>query len=278
MSLDALTRRAIALALEEDFGGPGDVTSVLIPADATGRARVLVKSDLVLAGQDAFVEVFRQVDASMTVRFDVPDGTALSRGASAGEVSGPARSILMAERTALNLMQRLCGIATMSRRAADAVAGTKARVVDTRKTTPAWRALEKAAVRAGGCFNHRFGLFDGVLIKDNHVAAMGGVRAAIEAARASAHHLLKIECEVDSLDQLDEAIAAGADVVLLDNMDDATMAEAVRRVAGRAVLEASGGVTLERLGSIARTGVDLISMGALTHSATAADISLEWLV
>ncbi len=275
MSVDALTRRAIALALEEDFG-PGDVTSSLIDADATGRATVLVKSPLVLAGQDAFVEVFRQVDASMTVRFDVPDGTALSPGDSAGEVSGSARSILMAERTALNLLQRMCGIASMSRRAADAVAGTKARVVDTRKTTPAWRALEKAAVRAGGCHNHRFGLFDGVLIKDNHVASKGGVRAAIEAARSSAHHLLKIECEVDSLEQLEEALAAGADVVLLDNMDDATMTEAVRITAGRAILEASGGVTLERLPSIAKTGVDLISMGALTHSAKAADISLDW--
>ncbi|MEQ9498754.1 MAG: carboxylating nicotinate-nucleotide diphosphorylase [Deltaproteobacteria bacterium] len=275
MSVDALTRRAIALALEEDFG-PGDVTSSLIDADATGRATVRVKSPLVLAGQDAFTEVFRQVDASMSVRFDVPDGTALAPGDSAGEVSGSARSILMAERTALNLLQRMCGIASMSRRAADAVAGTKARVVDTRKTTPAWRALEKAAVRAGGCHNHRFGLFDGVLIKDNHVASKGGVRAAIEAARLSAHHLLKIECEVDSLEQLEEALAAGADVVLLDNMDDATMTEAVRITAGRAILEASGGVTLDRLPSIAKTGVDLISMGALTHSAKAADISLDW--
>lgn len=275
MTVDAVTRRAISLALEEDFG-PGDVTSALIPADATGRAAVLTKSALVLAGQEAFVEVFRQVDPMMTVVFEVPDGTMVEPRRVVGRVQGAARSILMAERTALNLMQRLCGVATMARRASEAVAGTKTRVVDTRKTTPAWRALEKAAVRAGGCANHRFGLFDGVLIKDNHIAAMGGVTAAIVAARKTAHHLLKIECEVTTLDEVDEAVAAGADVILLDNMDNATMTEAVGRIDGRALTEASGNVTLERLPSIAKTGVDLVSMGALTHSAIAADISLEW--
>lgn len=273
--MDAVTRRAIALALEEDFG-PGDVTSALVPADATGAAYVVAKSDLVLAGQEAFTEVFRQVDPTSTVEFSVADGTLVTPKTRVGRVEGSSRSLLMAERTALNLLQRLCGIATMAHTASQAVAGTKARVVDTRKTTPAWRALEKAAVRAGGASNHRFGLFDGILIKDNHIAAVGGVTQAIEAARKSAHHLVKIECEVTNLDELDEALAAGADVVLLDNMDNDTMRTAVERTAGRAVLEASGNVTIERLPSIAATGVDLISMGALTHSAKASDLSLEW--
>jgi len=210
------------------------------------------------------------------VHFLHPEGTRLPPKTVLGRVSGSARSLLTGERTSLNILQRLTGVATFTRRAVDAVAGTRAKIVDTRKTTPGLRALEKAAVRAGGGVNHRFGLFDGVLIKDNHLAALSGVRPAIEAARRAAHHLLQIECEVATLEQLDEALAAGAPVILLDNMTTPMMAEAVRRTQGRAVLEASGNMTLARLPEVAATGVDLISMGALTHSAPATDISLEW--
>lgn len=275
MAVDALTRRLITLALEEDLG-PGDVTSALIPADQTGAATVLARTPLVLAGTEAFLEVFRQVDPEVIVMFAHHDGDAVEGGTIVGNVRGRARSLLAGERTALNLLQRLCGVATMARRATEAVRGTRARIVDTRKTTPGLRTLEKGAVRAGGATNHRIGLFDGILIKDNHVRAAGGVRAAIEAARRTAHHLLRIECEVTTLAELEEALQARAEVVLLDNMDVATMARAVELTAGRATLEASGGVTLAKLPAIAATGVDLISMGALTHSAPAADIALEW--
>jgi nicotinate-nucleotide pyrophosphorylase (carboxylating) len=275
MVLDSVTRRLIALALEEDLG-PGDVTSACVPEATRGTATVLARTALVLAGTEAFIEVFHQVDREAAVEFFVREGTEVSANSALGRVNGPARALLAAERTALNILQRMCGVATMSRRAASAVRGTKARVVDTRKTTPGMRALEKHAVRIGGATNHRIGLFDGVLIKDNHVRAAGGVSAAIEAAKRAAHHLLKIECEVTTLAELEQALAAKADVVLLDNMDLVTMRRAVEINQGRAVLEASGGVTLEKLGAIAATGVDLISMGALTHSAPAADIALEW--
>jgi nicotinate-nucleotide pyrophosphorylase (carboxylating) len=275
MLIDATTRELIALALREDLG-PGDVTSVIIPLGLDGSARLVAKEELVLAGLDAVVEVYRQVDPEVAVRFDRPEGTKCEAGAQLGEVSGRARSLLIGERLALNLLQRMCGIATFARRCADAVVGTQARVVDTRKTTPGLRRLEKHAVRMGGCANHRFGLFDGVLIKDNHIAALGGVTAAIAEARADAHHLLRIECEVTNLDELEEALDAGADVILLDNMGLPDMEEAVRRTAGRAVLEASGNMTLERLPLVANTGVDFISMGALTHTVRAADISLQW--
>jgi len=265
----------IALALEEDLG-PGDITSQLIPVEMEGRARVVARHGLVLAGTSAFVEVFRQLDPEVHVEMLMSDGASVDDGATCGEVLGPARSILMGERTALNLLQRLSGIATRARQAQDLVSGTKARVVDTRKTTPGLRALEKAAVRAGGAYNHRFGLYDGVLIKDNHIAAAGGVGAAIEHARARAHHLVRIECECDNLEQVQEALDARVDVILLDNMSIETMKRAVQLVGGRALLEASGGITWARLPEVAATGVDFISMGALTHSVTAADLSLEW--
>lgn len=275
MALDHTSRALIQLALAEDIG-PGDITCELIPKDVMGRATLLAKQDLVIAGQAAFEEVYRQVDPTAEVRWFVPEGTFVSSGTEVGAVSGAARSLLTAERTALNLLQRLCGVANMARAASLAVAGTHAKVVDTRKTTPGMRALQKAAVRAGGAHNHRFGLFDGLLIKDNHIGAMGGVREAVLAAKQVAHHLVKIELEIKSLDQLEPAIEAGAHVIMLDNMDLDTMREAVRRAAGRVELEASGGVTLDRLRAIAETGVDFISMGALTHSAVAADISLNW--
>lgn len=275
MMLDAISRRLVALALEEDVG-PGDVTGSAVVSSSPGRAEVVAKSELVMAGQDVFREVFRQLDPAIQVRFVVSEGTLTGPQTKLGFVEGPARTLLVGERTALNFIQRLCGVATLAHRAAQAVAGTQARVVDTRKTSPGMRALEKAAVRAGGAHNHRFGLFDGVLVKDNHIAAEGSVTAAVRAVRRNAHHLLRIECETTNLAEVDEAIAAGVDVILLDNMDLETMREAVRRIDGRATIEASGNVTLERLPDIAATGVDLISMGALTHSAPASDISLQW--
>lgn len=273
MALDPISRRLIALALEEDLG-PGDVTSALVP-DGDGRAKLLAKQPLVLAGTEAFEAVFAELGRSR-IGWEAADGDAVGPGEVLGRIEGPSRELLMGERTALNLLQRLSGVATMARAAANAVAGTRAKVVDTRKTTPGLRALEKAAIRAGGCTNHRFGLFDGVLIKDNHITAVGGIKPAVERARAEVHHLLKIEVEVSSLAEAEEALAAGADVIMLDNMPLDAMAEAVERIDGRALVEASGNVTLERLGAIAGTGVDLISMGALTHSAPAADISLKW--
>jgi len=275
MVLDAITRRLIALALEEDIG-PGDLTTQLIPLEFEGRARIRARHGLVLAGGAAFAEVYRQLDPEVHVEMLLDDGATVDDGGICGEVLGPARSILTGERTALNLLQRLSGIATRARQAADLVQGTRARIVDTRKTTPGLRALEKAAVRAGGGYNHRFGLFDGVLIKDNHIAAAGGVAEAVENARARAHHLVRIECECDTLDQVEEAVRARADIILLDNMTPAELKRAVEMIGGRALTEASGGITWDHLPEVAATGVDFISMGALTHSVIAADLSLEW--
>ena len=267
--------RLIDLALEEDLF-LGDVTSdaTLDPA-MEGEGRFLAKDELVLAGADVAVRVFDRLGASC--RFEGQDGFAFGRGSFIGTARGPVRALLAAERTALNFLQRLSGVATLTRRCADALAagGGKARLLDTRKTTPGWRRLEKDAVRAGGGANHRFALGDGVLIKDNHVAACGGVGQAVQRARARASALLKIEVEVSDLAGLAEALSAGADIVLLDNMDEASMAEAVRRASGRVLLEASGNMTLERLPRVAATGVDFVSMGALTHSAKAVDISFE---
>ena len=227
----------------------------------------------------AAAEVFRRVDPAVTFTPLVVDGDRVEAMTPIARVAGPARSLLAGERVALNILQRLSGVATMTARYVDAVAGSGTRVVDTRKTTPGLRALEKAAVRDGGGQNHRFGLTDGVLIKDNHLAAVGGpdrVTRAIALARAGAPHTLRIEVEVTTLDEVREALAAGADVIMLDNMDVSTMLEAVALVGGRALLEASGGITLECIGDVARTGVDLISVGALTHSAPALDISLDF--
>ena len=276
MPLDRASKQLITMALDEDLGPGGDVTSALLPMDLEGEAIILAKSTLVIAGAEAFAEVFEQVDPLVQVNFQKVDGDTAEPGETIGQVNGPARSLLIGERTALNLMQRLSGVATMARAAVEAVADTQAKIVDTRKTTPGFRSLEKAAVRAGGALNHRMNLSDGVLIKDNHIGALGGVTRAIEAAKRRAHHLLKIECEVSTLEEVDEAVAAGADIILLDNMSNEMMREAVDRIAGRALTEASGNMTLERLPEVAKTGVDLISMGALTHSAQAADISLKW--
>lgn len=274
-SLPGAVERLIDLALEEDLG-LGDATSeATIPAEARGRGVFLSKDELVVAGTAVAARVFERLGASC--RFDRPDGAAARRGEVIGEAEGPMRVMLAAERTALNFLQRLSGVATSTRRAADALAssGGRTRLLDTRKTTPGWRRLEKEAVRAGGGVNHRFSLGDGILVKDNHVAACGGVGEAVRRARARGNAMLRVEVEVVDLPGLEEAIAAGADIVLLDNMDDATMAEAVRRAQGRVLLEASGNVTLERLPRIAATGVDFVSMGAITHSVRAADISFE---
>ncbi|MGZ3479787.1 MAG: carboxylating nicotinate-nucleotide diphosphorylase [Myxococcaceae bacterium] len=269
--------RLIDLALEEDLGAAGDVTTqALVPEEARGRAEVWAKEPLVLAGTRAFARVFTRLEAGAEVRFSEGEGARIAGRAVIGSVSAGLRTLLVGERTALNILQRTCGIATLAARAADAVRGSKLRVLDTRKTSPGMRGLSKEAVRAGGASNHRFGLFDGVLIKDNHLAAVGGdVREALRRARAHAPQLVKIEIEVTRLDQLPEAIAGGADIVLLDNMDDAMVAEAVRIAAGKVQLEVSGNVTLERLPRLAQLGVDFVSMGALTHSARAMDLSLE---
>lgn len=270
--------RLIELALDEDLGAAGDVTSTsVVPADTRGRAELLVKEDLVLAGLEAFVRTFHKVDPKVEVELRAKDGDAVKDRAVVAEVRGTLRSLLTAERTALNLVQRACGMATMARRAAELVKGTRLKVLDTRKTPPGLRGLAKEAVRAGGCHNHRFGLFDGVLIKDNHIAAVGGsVRRALQAAKANAPRLVKIEIEVTTLGQLDEVLSeGGAHVVLLDNMSDEQIREAVKRIGGRLEVELSGGITLERLPRLAQLGADFVSMGALTHSARAMDLSLE---
>jgi nicotinate-nucleotide pyrophosphorylase (carboxylating) len=237
------------------------------------RAEIHAKQSGVVAGIAPAREAFRQLGSDVRFVAHVQDGARVSAGDVIAEVSGPARALLSAERTALNFLQHLSGIATLTAKFVAAIAGSKAMIVDTRKTTPGLRLLEKAAVRAGGGRNHRFALHDGVLIKDNHIGAAGGITAAVQAARRAAHHLLAIEVEVTTLEPLDEALAAGADVVMLDNMDLPTLQEAVRRVAGRALVEASGGVTLDNVQEIAAAGVDLISVGALTHSAPALDLS-----
>lgn len=269
----------IEAALAEDLLG-GDVTSAsTVPAGATATATMLAKAPGVISGLEAAREVFAQVDPALQFTPLVKDGAVVPTMTPIARVSGNARSILAGERVALNLLQRLSGVATLTAQYVAAVQGTSARVVDTRKTTPGLRALEKAAVRDGGGHNHRFGLGDGVLIKDNHLAAVGGpnrVRTAVLAARAAAPHTLRIEVEVTTLAELQEALEARADIVMLDNMDVPTMREAVRLTAGQALLEASGGVNLGTIAAIAATGVDLISVGALTHSAPALDISLNF--
>jgi nicotinate-nucleotide pyrophosphorylase (carboxylating) len=276
--LDSSTSRLLDLALAEDIGG-GDVTTTLtVPAEQRASGRLLAKAAGVISGIKVAGEVFRRVDPAIAFTPLVADGDTVAAMTPIATVEGPARSLLTAERVALNLLQRLSGVATVTARYVEAVRETNARIVDTRKTTPGLRALEKAAVRHGGGHNHRFGLTDGVLIKDNHLAAVGGadrVARAVCLARQGAPHTLRIEIEVTTLDELAQALEAGADVVLLDNMDVAAMRKAVAQTAGRALLEASGGVTLESVAEIAATGVDLISVGALTHSAPALDISLD---
>ena len=272
-------RRLVELALDEDLGR-GDITSAVVLGPAAhGRtitAELTARAPIVVFGIDVAAAVFAMVDPAIDLEITAEDGARVDRGGLVMTVSGPAHGVLSAERTALNFIQRLSGVATMARRFADAVAGTPAKVVDTRKTTPGFRALEKAAVLAGGCANHRFDLGSGILIKDNHIAACGGVRAAVEAAKARAPHPLRVEIEVTNLVELDEALAAGAEIVLLDNMSPAQVEVAAARAHTKHVLvEVSGGVTLATIGEYARAGADLISVGALTHSAPAVDLGLD---
>lgn len=280
-SVEPDVRALIDLALAEDIG-TGDITSLAtIPADRTATAVMLAKDVGVLSGIDVAREVFLTVDPSLEFEALKQDGDTIADREDLAVVKGNARSILTGERVALNFVQRLSGVATITASYAAAVAGSKTSIVDTRKTTPGMRLLEKRAVMDGGGRNHRFGLADGVLIKDNHLAAIGGpnrIADAIAAARNRAPHTLKIEVEVTSLDELRQALDANADIVMLDNMDTPTMAEAItiRNESGKsALLEASGGITLERLPELAAIGIDLISAGALTHSAPSLDISLD---
>jgi nicotinate-nucleotide pyrophosphorylase (carboxylating) len=269
---DAMIDRALA----EDLGA-GDVTSeAVVPAGTRATARAIAKQPLVLAGGDVFARVFYRVDPGVRVERLVADGTRVEPDTALFVVDGPARSLLAAERTALNFVQRSSGIATLTARFVAAVPpGTKLRIVDTRKTTPGLRAFEREAVRAGGGANHRDNLGTAVLIKDNHVAIAGGVRNAVMRAKERATHVTRVEVEVDTLEQLEEALAAKAEVVLLDNFTLADVAEAVQRNRGRALLEVSGGVRVEHVAELARLGVDVVSVGALTHSPPSADISLE---
>jgi nicotinate-nucleotide pyrophosphorylase (carboxylating) len=269
------TDHLIDLALDED-AGLGDVTSRgIFPARHTSRAFIDAKQDLVLCGLEVAARVFARVDPDLKVKALARDGDRVQRGARVMRIDGPTAAMLTAERTALNFLQRLSGVATLARRFADAVADTGVRIVDTRKTTPGWRALEKYAVRCGGCVNHRSSLGEHVLIKDNHIAAAGSLTRAVTLARAAAPHLAKIEVEAKTLPEVKEALRAGAEVILLDNMPPDLVRRAVAVIAGAAVVEVSGGVRFETLRDYALPGVDVISIGALTHSATAVDLSLD---
>lgn len=268
---------AVRRALDEDLGRAGDVTSIAtIPADVQAHAVLVARQAGTIAGLPLAVAAFQALSADIIIHPHAHDGAAVARGVPVLTISGPARAVLAGERTALNFVGRLSGIATLTADYVRHTAGSKLRICCTRKTTPGLRALEKYAVRCGGGFNHRFGLDDAILIKDNHIAVAGGVRPVLERARARIGHLVKVEIEVDTLDQLREVLATGlADVVLLDNMDIATLKEAVRLAEGRVVLEASGGVTQDTIAAIAATGVDYASAGALTHSAPNFDVALD---
>jgi nicotinate-nucleotide pyrophosphorylase (carboxylating) len=269
-------RNLIDVAVEEDLGRGDVTTEATVPEHVTARARLASKQEVVVAGMEIFLGVFSRLDASIAVDIVRNDGELVPAGTLLATLEGRARSLLMGERVALNFLQRLSGIATLTRQYVEAVRGYNAQIIDTRKTTPGWRILEKYAVRVGGGHNHRHDLGDGILIKDNHIAAAGGIAAAVKQARARSQHLLKLEVEAATMAQVEEAIRAGADVIMLDNMTVTMMAEAVKLIGGRALVEASGGMSLESVVDVARTGVDLISVGKLTHSAPAADIHLKF--
>ncbi len=268
---------AVRRALDEDLGRAGDITSIAtIPEATPARAIMVARQPGTIAGLPLAVATFQLLSPDIRIEAHARDGEAVSQGKSLLTIAGPARAVLAAERVALNFAGRLSGIATLTASYVKQTAGTKLRICCTRKTTPGLRALEKYAVRCGGGFNHRFGLDDAILIKDNHIAVAGGIKAVLTRARAVAGHLVKVEIEVDTLDQLREVLATGlADVVLLDNMDIPTLCEAVKIASGRVVLEVSGGVTVDRIAEIAKTGVDYASSGALTHSAPNFDVALD---
>jgi nicotinate-nucleotide pyrophosphorylase (carboxylating) len=274
--LRILIEPIVRAALLEDLGRAGDITTdAVVPPDARIDAVIAARQPGVLAGLDAGLLAFELLDPNLRIERLCADGARVERGRAVARISGNARPVLAGERTALNLICRMSGVATATRSLVDAVAGQKARIVCTRKTTPGLRILEKEAVRLGGGANHRFGLDDAMLIKDNHVAMAGGVGPALDRARAHAGHLVKIELEVDTLDQLAQALDHGVDAVLLDNMDPPTLRRAVAMVAGRAVTEASGRITRETVPEIAAAGVDLISSGWITHSAPILDLGLD---
>ncbi|MEN6321441.1 MAG: carboxylating nicotinate-nucleotide diphosphorylase [Syntrophaceae bacterium] len=269
-----IIRKVLQLAFEEDIG-TGDVTTqAALTGEEIGKASAVAKGDVVVAGIDVFQEAFLFVDQTIQFIGYCKDGQCVQKGHILAEIAGNLSSILTAERVALNLFQRMCGIATLTRKYVDAVKGTETKILDTRKTAPGLRYFDKYAVRIGGGTNHRFALYDGVLIKDNHIAAAGGISHALARVRHHLPHTLKVEIEVKNLQELEEALNAGADVIMLDNMTIEQMKKAVEIVNGKVPLEASGNVTLTNVKQIAETGVDFISVGALTHSVPASDISL----
>ncbi len=268
-------RNIIKTALSEDIGTGDITTKAIISRTKKGRAQAIAKNDFIVAGLDIFEDTFKCLDKNLTVKKRIGDGCRVKKGTVIAEVTGSLASILQAERAALNLLQRMCGIATLSAKYAEAVRGTKTKILDTRKTVPGLRVLDKMAVRIGGASNHRTGLYDGVLIKDNHIEAAGGIAAAVAAQRKHMRHSMKIEVETKNLQEVREAVACGVDIIMLDNMTNRVMKKAVEYIAGRALTEASGNVNLRRVAGIAATGVDYISVGELTHSVRAADISLK---
>jgi nicotinate-nucleotide pyrophosphorylase (carboxylating) len=269
--------RTVLAALEEDFGPAGDITSsTTVAAEVQASADIVARKPGVMAGLDVAARAFALMDMTLAIEFLADDGDGVIAGTHVLQVAGTARSILTAERTALNFLGHLSGVATETRKLVDTVAHTRARICCTRKTTPGLRALEKYAVRCGGGFNHRFGLSDGLLIKDNHIVATDGIAAAVRNAKAKAGHMVKIEVEVDRTDQIQPALDAGVDVIMLDNMDPATMAEAVNLIGGRAIVEASGSITVETVAAVAEIGVDVISVGWITHSAPCLDVGLDF--
>jgi nicotinate-nucleotide pyrophosphorylase (carboxylating) len=272
--LDHQIRAIVQRALDEDIGG-GDLSGALFPESAQAQAVIQAKQAGVLAGLHVAEVVFRQLDEASEWKPCKRDGEKVRNGETVVQLQGSLRTILMGERTALNFLQRMSGIATLTRRFVEAVAGSRVKILDTRKTAPGLRIFDKYAVRAGGGFNHRFGLYDGVLLKDNHLRAAGGVEPAVRGAREHLSPGQKIEVEVTSIEEVEEALRAGAEIIMLDNMTVTKMKKAVQLIAGRALVEASGGVTLENVAQIASSGVDMISVGALTHSVKALDLSLE---
>lgn len=269
-AIQALVERA----LEEDIGS-GDRSAAIFPETARGRAVIIAKQMGVVAGLEVAQEVFRQLDEALDWKPCRHDGDKVREGETVVQLEGSLRAILAGERTALNFLQRMSGIATLTRRFVEAAAGTRAKILDTRKTAPGLRILDKYAVRAGGGSNHRFGLYDGVLLKDNHLRAAGGVEPAVRSAREHLSSGQKIEVEVTCIEEVEGALRAGAEIIMLDNMPVTEMKKAVQLIGGRALVEASGGVTLENVAQIASSGVDMISVGALTHSVKALDLSLE---
>ncbi len=265
----------IELALKEDIGSGDITTDATVSPDTDGTGDVIAKDDFILAGLDVARNVFTCLDPQVFFSTTFKDGAIVKTGQIVFSVQGKLCAILKAERTSLNFIQRLSGIATLTRTYVDRLKESNVRIVDTRKTTPGWRVLEKYAVKIGGGSNHRTGLFDGVLIKDNHISACGGIRTAVDRARKRIHHLVKIEVEVTDMAELAEALSAGADVIMLDNMTRDQIRKAVKKINSRALVEVSGGVNLDNLAQLAETGVDFISVGALTHSAKSVDMSMK---